>query len=309
MTCHQTASDSRSSGPLAPARRSRRELVLAVMVGLALIVAGPSLCPAQTTLTLGSTYEADNLGIFEAAGSPVKNGTLSINSGGSKGNLGLGSSASHTQNGTANYNVVALSPTATSAEISALSSASQLANSLTPNGSYNSSTRIITGSGSLVVVDLSGLTRNNKDLTIQGDSSQTFVINVRGGMTLNTSSILLSGGVTANHVLFNVVGGGLTINEVSTSTLNGTFLDLAGGIILNTSAGTTTLNGSLVGEAGMTINGSTSINAGSFTDPAIAPELPTIAIAGMAFLLLMGRTGFDYLRRRRAATGPPPTGP
>jgi len=264
------------------------------MIGLALVIAGPSLCSAQTTLTLGSAAESNNLGVFAGAGSFNNSGSLAIYSGSSYGNFGLGSGASFTNTGSAAFN-----HEYTGVSASALSSASSVANSLTQNGTFSNNT--ISGSGSLVVYDLSSINLSgSQKLTIQGNSSQTFIINVTGsgGIKLSGSaSIALSGGVTRNHVLFNIVGGAVSFSGAGT--VNGTFLDVSHGI---TNSGSTVVNGSLVGQDGVTNTGSLTINAGIFNaDPIIAtaPELPTIAISGIAFLLLIGKTGFDRMRRRR----------
>jgi choice-of-anchor A domain-containing protein len=272
------------------------------MIGLVLAIAGPSFCSAQTTLNLGSAAQSDNLGIFEASGSLVTNGTTTIHVGtsSSKGNLGLGPNVSHSYNGTNTFSVNNLNSTAALAVTSAASQAS----SLTANGALHGSTISGPAGAHVVVVDLSSLNLNNRTLKIQGSASQTFIINVSGGLTTSgTSSILLSGGVTAHDVLFNVGGA---ISTSGTSTLHGTFLDVANSI--NTS-GTTVVYGSLIGADAITTNGSTTVHANIFNaDPTISttPELPTIAMAGVGFLLLIGKAGFDRMRRSRAMA---PAGP
>lgn len=259
-------------------RRSPGTPLHVALIGLAFILPGPSRCLAQT-LTLGQTPVSDDLGIFEASGQFTNSGAMAIDS-----NFGLGSGANFKNNGSTSYG-----NKYTSVSTSSLASASSLASSLAQNGILSNNT--ISGSSSIVVYDLTSITQT---LTIQGNSSQAFIINVNQGISLNgSSSIKLSGGVTANHVLFNV-GGAIATN--GSNTLNGTFLDLNNAITLN---GSTLVNGALVGGDGITNNGSASVDAQIFVGEIItAPELPTSAMAGLAVLLVLAKAGFDRLRRR-----------
>lgn len=284
MTSEDNPSRPRSRESRAFARRLLGMRLFATVLGLAFMFSGPSLCFAQT-LTLGQTVVSDDLGIFEGSGTLTSNGSLAIYAGNSFGNIGLGAGATFKNNGTAAYGTKYQG-----VSTSSLSTASTLANSLTVNGTFSNNT--ITGTGSVVVYDLSSIT---KSLTIDGNSTQTFIINVSQGITLNSSSITLEGGISADKVLFNV-GGSITTN--GSTTLNGTFLDVNNGITLN---GSTSVHGSLVAGGAITSNGSTSVNASIFEGATVstAPELPTSTMAGLALLLVVGKIGFDRLRRCR----------
>jgi hypothetical protein len=272
--------------------RSRAARAIPAMIGLALVLACPSLGFAQTTLSLGQA-EQYKLGVFEAAGtlSTGNKSSLSIS-----GNLGLGSGANFSQGGSAAYN-----HKYTEVSTSSLSSVTALANSLSANGTFSHNT--ITGAGSLVVYDLSSI---KDSLKIHGNSKQTFIINVSNDINLKGSkSISLAGGVTANHVLFNV-GGSITTD--GSTNLSGTFLDLHGPISFKGSA---TLNGSIIGGVGITTGpkSSLSVKANIFNaDPivATAPEMPTFIMGGLAFLSLLGKAGFDRVWRRRATSSSTP---
>jgi uncharacterized repeat protein (TIGR01451 family) len=80
----------------------------------------------------------------------------------------------------------------------------------------------------VIRVNLVNLTK--KTLTLNGHSTDTFIINVTSptaNFVLNNSKILLSGGLTANHVTVNFpgTGGSLSIYKASTvPVVNGTIL-------------------------------------------------------------------------------------
>lgn len=79
------------------------------------------------------------------------------------------------------------------------------------------------------VFNLSDLILSNYVLTLNGTSTQSYVFNISGTFKLTKTSILLSGGLTADNVLFNYTGGSdIVINNVgatpSTYTVNGIIL-------------------------------------------------------------------------------------
>src|SRR5262245_27843686 len=98
---------------------------------------------------------------------------------------------------------------------------------LTPTqsfGSLTSSTTVV-GNGGTNVIAVGSLAYNSKTLTISGGANDVFVFNVSGGFTFADSKIVLAGGVTASHVIFNFPTAGPTIKlSKSTNTVNGTFL-------------------------------------------------------------------------------------
>ncbi len=294
----------------------------AAFVALALAISTPSFCLAQVT-GLGS---AANYGILEDNGQiQVHSGTASVTTSlGASGNVGLlqgsgsatqiivHSDASMTVGGTLSYSESALPvqlnpPNSTfiagsevGSQGSSLTSAWGAATSASSaDGALASTTSIssntITGTQAVNVVNVSSIT---SDLTISGTASQVFVINVTGSIGL--SNVSLSGGVTANNVLFNITGGGSVM--LGGGTVNGTFLDTAGGITLNG----TTLNGALIsgGASGISISSDSSvkITTDSFTAGSVStPELPTISMASVACLLVLGGAGLRRVRRARAA--------
>lgn len=66
---------------------------------------------------------------------------------------------------------------------------------------------------------------NHSTLTLNGAAGSAFVINVSGNFSLaNGSKIVLTGGLTASDVLFNVTGGSGTFSITGDSIFNGTLL-------------------------------------------------------------------------------------
>jgi hypothetical protein len=293
-------------------------------IALALAIAIPSFCQAQVT-GLGS---AADYGILENGGTVMVHSGMSVtdlNTLGvpsSSGNVGLlspgtleihsdasmtiGGTLSYTGTSTSGYPVDLINSSTSSFSAAggevgnqntSLSSAWTAATTASSaDGALASTTSIvsnaITGTQAVNVVNVSSIT---SDLTIHGSASQVFVINVGSG-GINLSNVSLSGGATANDVLFNVTGGGSV--TLGGGTVNGTFLVTGSGSVQMTA---TTLNGALiVGSGGISVPDSATINTEAFTGVS-TPELPTISMAGVACLLVLGRAGLQRVKRARAA--------
>jgi choice-of-anchor A domain-containing protein len=88
----------------------------------------------------------------------------------------------------------------------------------------------ITRTAQLNVIKVNLVNLTKKTLTLSGNSTDTFIINVTSptaNFVLNNSKILLTGGLTANHVTVNFpgTGGSLSIYKASTvPVVNGTIL-------------------------------------------------------------------------------------
>lgn len=89
--------------------------------------------------------------------------------------------------------------------------------------SQNQSMKLSGAPGETVVLKLGNFTlTGNATLTLQGTASTTYVINVTKQFSLSgTSKIVLSGGLTWDHVLFNVTGTGADVTVSGTSILQG----------------------------------------------------------------------------------------
>ena len=102
--------------------------------------------------------------------------------------------------------------------------------------------------GTQTVLDVSSITLNNGNLTLSGTANDVFIINVTGRQgitTTGTSSILLTGGLTASDVLFNVEASGgtaVSLQGSASAVINGTILALNTGVTLSDD----TLNGAVI---------------------------------------------------------------
>ena len=109
-------------------------------------------------------------------------------------------------------NVTADSALLASVDSSALAASSQAA-ALTPTQTLGmiAHSTTVTGDGGLNVIAINGNIRNS--LILSGTSSDIFIVNVTGNVDLSGNETLgLSGGVTADHVLYNFTGHGGSIN-------------------------------------------------------------------------------------------------
>ncbi len=92
----------------------------------------------------------------------------------------------------------------------------------------------IVGSGK-VVLNLQDFVLTSGTFTLQGTATTTFIVNVARNFSINNSSVVLSGGLLASHVLFNVRGTGTQVSLNQGTSLTGILLaynrkiDLSGG--------------------------------------------------------------------------------
>lgn len=97
-----------------------------------------------------------------------------------------------------------------------------LADTFTITGGKINSSMTITATTNLNVTHITDLDLNHEDLILVGTSTQEFVINVAGGFKISgdnsladgSGKIILSGGLTPQNVVFNIVGTG---SDVATS--------------------------------------------------------------------------------------------
>lgn len=133
------------------------------------------------------------------------------------------------------------------AQMLSSSAAGEMASSssaYTVNGNHTNLTTVNSGQnmivadafgGSKIVLNLQDFVRTNGTFTLQGTAMTTYIINVSRNFSLNNSSVILSGGLLASHVLFNVTGGGGQVSLNQGTQMSGTLLamgrkvDLSGG--------------------------------------------------------------------------------
>ena len=107
------------------------------------------------------------------------------------------------------------------------------------------------------VLSLSSFTMQNYKLILSGNADSSFVFNISGTFSMNNSSITLSGGLTANNVLFNYLGTAVNVSIQGDSTVNGIILATAAGD--NIKLSNSTVNGEIIADK-VTLSGGAQVN-------------------------------------------------
>lgn len=174
-------------------------------------------------------------------------------------------------------------------------------------GSLTSSMTILASNGILDangnrVFNTTNVNLNNATvLTINGSASDYLVVNVNDSNPAFNGQIVLTGGITSDHVIFNMYGGNYTKHTggptltISTNgqTTTGIFLDPNGGMQLNHSV----LNGRFFG--GDTTN--QQIVSGAYINAPEGPMAPApagVVLAGLGFVTVGGLAAW---RKRKTA--------
>lgn len=183
-----------------------------------------------------------------------------------------------------------------------LNTASTTASSMTPDKTLGNitSSQTFTRYGSTSVYDLSGLNLNGGSLTLHGNSTDQFVINVgSSGFSMGGGASIILDGIDPGNVLFNVTGNNTNFN-VGAASLQGTFLGVDTNVRMTLGDGLT-LNGARFLSNGITANLQTICGIGQ-TQPPCAPPVPVPEPSGLP-LLALGAALIGYLgyRRRREA--------
>jgi hypothetical protein len=230
----------------------------------------------------------------------ISSGTLSLNASSGlpaiNGNVLLASGA--TINGNVAQQVtgnVFTNQNLTQPNIDARNAATTFA-SLTPTqsvaGGAVNGTTTINGTAGVNVVNLSGINLGNgQTLTLNGPAGSQFVIN-SPNMVMNSGKIALTGGVTANDVVFNLSGTGNNLQTSgglnNQSVINGTVLDANGSVAMAPGL----INGELIagGQSIHLVSGA-SINS---------PPTPSVPEPASALLMVLGGLGMAALARRNS---------
>lgn len=285
--------------------------VMAV-VAMAVALAAPSLCSAQT-LNLG---QAGNDGFFAVANSNTGGGDFNFSNSTDLGGAALGAGTYLSGQGTI-VGSLSADPTATfnvnqgPSSINVLGSVSSnsglgglgqtainVANTAAGWNSSNANVLSNQGNGNNYVFNGSSSNSGNNvinigsltgaTITLNGTSTEQFVFNFTGRTTLTDVTVILHG-VSLSNVFYNFISGNVGINS---SNLSGNVLDVINGTSM--SIDNSVINGSVVSDGFVDMANST-----------IAPELPTIMMAAIACLVLSGKAGLDCRRRLTARTASP----
>jgi uncharacterized repeat protein (TIGR01451 family) len=177
-----------------------------------------------------------SLGNFTANGPGTNNGNVVVASGKAtisspfriNGKLFLGQGVSYSSNVTPSGGVGS-SPPLVSEAASAARMASKEFDGLSPTQTFGTLREgmTITASSSFNVIDATAVNMTDGTLTLAGNSSSVFIINVSGNFTSSNSDIALSGGVLASNIVWNI-GGNLTITGGGQEHFFGTALAVNG---------------------------------------------------------------------------------
>jgi len=136
------------------------------------------------------------------------------------------------------------------------------------------------------VFDTTSVNLNNASiLTINGAASDYVVVNVTDNNPAFNGQILLSGGITSDHVLFNMFGGNYTTHtggptltiSLNGQTTRGIFLDPNGGMQMN--------NGTLLGRFfGGDVQNQQIVSGANLTAP--VPEPGSVCLAALGLVAL-----------------------
>ena len=184
----------------------------------------------------------------------------------------------------------------TGAALAVANSVAAFAAALTPTQTFTSitSTTTFTGSGGLNVINVGSI--QNAPITISGGANDFFVINVSGSYNTNRP-MTLTGGVTADHILWNFTGTSGAVFQTSggDQTLYGTFLATDGGQFQFSNLG---LDGELINTDGdiQLVSGSQIGTQAGFVTPLSSTPLPA---ALPLFATGLGAMGLFGWRRKR----------
>ena len=152
-------------------------------------------------------------------------------------------------------------------QISNILSMSQSGNNYSVNGLSSHSGQNI--------INITGALGGSGNYTLNISGSGQFLFNLSAGASLTDFTVVLNG-VSASNVFFNTTGNGVGIGG---STIYGNILNMNGGSM---SLDSDVIHGFVVSDGFIDMAGTT-----------IAPELPTIMMAGIACLFLLGKVGLD----------------
>ena len=144
----------------------------------------------------------------------------------------------------------------------------------------------INGNGGVNVISTSGINMSNGQLVLKGGANDIFIINDSGQFQSSNSNMSLQGGVTANHIVFNVKGD-VAITGGGGNEFDGTILAPTS----NVSVHDKTLTGEIIGgniadTSGFTVNHTRAV-------PGPSPLLATFGLVAVM--------GLGYAVKRRGA--------
>jgi len=228
-----------------------------------------------------------NVGVSSADGgsynitSPANiNGQLITNSG------VTGTSAGVPITGGTSVNNTLINSAVTNAHTASVTNGGLAATTSVAGGQITGDTTI-TGHAGQNVVNLTNVNTNGNKITLNAPAGSTFVINDSGDFVLKHTQIDLTGGLTANDVLYNITDASgnvfLTGGGVNDTQLNGILLADGNDVHL----APITLNGEVIGNqinlsSGTQVNDPYTVRAPVVPEPSsVVPMVMGIALLGM----------------------------
>ena len=216
-----------------------RSIMPAVLLTAAVVSASADLGPAGNYAILG--FNGANVTINLSSGPLMVNGnvgvgnnsTLNFSSGTVDGNVDLAASATlNKSGGTTFINGNTNQPVDFSPINTAVNNEVSLLNSLAPTQTFSlgiQNPTTITGNGGQNVISVggnNGIHLSGGALTLSGGPSDTFVFQITSGnfALSGDTNIVLSGGVTPNHVFWDIEGSGGQVQTSGNSNTAGIFL-------------------------------------------------------------------------------------
>jgi hypothetical protein len=211
----------------------------AVLLAAAVISASADLGPAGNYAVLG--FNGANVTIDLSSGPLMVNGnvgvgnssTLNFSSGTVNGNVDLAATATlNKSGGTTFINGSTNKPVDFSSINTAVNNEVSLLNGLAPTQTFSlgiQNPTTITGNGGQNVISVggnNGIHLSGGALTLSGGPSDTFVFQITSGnfALSGDTNIVLSGGVTPNHVFWDIEGTGGQVQTSGNSNTTGIFL-------------------------------------------------------------------------------------
>lgn len=276
--------------------------VLETSTGTVTFGGGTTSNPSGISVNSGASANQANLGINQG-GKLTTSSTTVINGTYYKYSTNTGDSISGTTIvGGTNTSSNSKITTAASSAQSASSNLAGLANTQTPpNLNQPSSNVTLTGVAGRNVINVPIINlQNNITLTLSGPAGASWVINVtgagsNGGITLGSSQILVSGGVTDANVILNVTGSNANVStNGSGDVFDGIVMDLNGSGSFNAA----TINGEVIFSGNISFS-----NGGDVEVVSTAPEPSAAAYftLGPLTLIAVMRLRREFGRRRTLA--------
>jgi hypothetical protein len=165
----------------------------------------------------------------------------------------------------------------------------------------------------VTVASMSSLNYNADVLTISGNSTDLFVINITGAsgaLQFSQSQIVLTGGVTANHVIFNLPNDNGAVQDVinkSASVFNGTILAPHADVRYHNPA---VFNGEIIAKS-LTVDSAAIFNGNEPCIPGVTVSLYNSA-GTLVATQVTTTTGYDFTNlvpgTYKVVEGTPPSG-